>query len=402
MTVTESPLSPDTPVSGTRTRLDHVDAMRPVKQFGVVSTHTLLFFAAAGSAVTAEAALQLLHVTREAFLFISACMIAYSFRSLPRFDLRSYWRRRWASVGVPYLCWTLIYFLIGLHGTSGTLPARLDHLAYLVGTGYYQLYFLVVLLQFYVVFPLLLMLLRRTAGHHGILLVVSGVLQVLLVSLMHWGVLPHWMQGFWATREVTSYQFYLIAGMVVAFHLDDVHHWLCTHVRLVLGLTLASAAVAEAWYYLAVHHSSWLGSSSDPFQPIVIPWNIGAIASIYLLGVWLVGRGRSARTRSLTKTGSDDSYGVYLAQLVFITVLGWFGWRHLDHWIPWPLVCLITVVIVFLACIALTEVLARTPLSKPLTGRSRVPRAPRPPSSGARTEVSTARPRPERSPVPSA
>jgi peptidoglycan/LPS O-acetylase OafA/YrhL len=360
-------------VSGTRKRLDHVDAMRPVKQFGVVSTHTLLFFAPVGTGLSVGAALQLLHVTREAFLFISACMIAYSFRDVLHFELRPYWRRRFTSVGIPYLCWTLIYFLITLHGTTGSVASRLDHLAYLVGTGYYQLYFLVVLLEFYAVFPLLLVLLRRTVGHHGLLLEASAVLQVLIVSLMHWGVLPHWMRGFWATREVTSYQFYLIAGMVVAFHLDEVHRWLCAHVQLVLGLTLAGAGVAEGWYYLAVYHVvSWLGSSSDPFQPVVIPWNIGAIASIYLLGVWLVGHQRSARTRVLTKMGSDDSYGVYLSQLVFITALGWCGWRQLNAYIPWPILSLITVVIVFTACVVLTELLARSALAKALTGRSRI------------------------------
>jgi peptidoglycan/LPS O-acetylase OafA/YrhL len=381
MTVTESeadaaagsPLEPSLPVSGTRKRLDHVDAMRPVKQFGVVSTHTLIFFAPVGTGLSVGAALQLLHVTREAFLFISACMIAYSFRDVLHFELRPYWRRRFTSVGIPYLCWTVIYFLITLHGTTGSVASRLDHLAYLAGTGYYQLYFLVVLLEFYAVFPLLLILLRRTAGHHVALLVASGLLQVLIVSLMHWGVLPHWMRGFWATREVTSYQFYLIAGLVVAFHLDEVHRWLCAHVALVLGLTLASAGLAEAWYYLAVYHVvSWFGSSSDPFQPVVIPWNIGAIASIYLLGVWLVGRRRSPRTLVLTKMGSDDSYGIYLSQLVFITALGWCGWRHLNAYMPWPILSLITVVLVFTACVILTELLARTALAKALTGRSRI------------------------------
>ena len=64
------------------------------------------------------------------------------------------------------------------------------------------------------------------------------------------------------------------------------HRWLCAHVRLVLGFTLASAGLAEGWYYLAAYHVvSWFGSSSDPFQPIVIPFNIGAIACIYLIGV---------------------------------------------------------------------------------------------------------------------
>jgi peptidoglycan/LPS O-acetylase OafA/YrhL len=397
MGVVASPLSPDEPPRGTRRRLDHVDAMRPVKQFGVVSTHTLIFFAPVGAGISVGAALQLLHVTREAFLFVSACMITYSFRDVMRVELRSYWRRRFMSVGLPYLCWTVIYFLITLHGSSGSVGTRLVHLAYLTATGYYQLYFLVVLLEFYAVFPLLLALLRRTKGHHGVLLAVSGALQVLVVSLMHWNVLPYWMRGFWATREITSYQFYLIAGMVIALHLEEVHHWLITHARLVIAATVVAAAAAEGWYFLSVEHVvSWFGSSSDPFQPVVIPFNIGAIACIYLLGVWLVDRHRSARTRALTKSGSDNAYGVYLAQLVFITALGWIGWRHLNSLIPWPLLSLVTVILVFLACVALTELLARTALAQALTGRTRIPWHSRP--SGPRTATGPNTPEPPETP----
>src|ERR1700728_3627613 len=86
--LSNDPLSAGTETSttsggtGTRQRLEHIDAMRPVKQAGVVSTHTLLAFAGAGTGVTVGACLQLLHVTREAFLFVSACMLAYSCRGL--------------------------------------------------------------------------------------------------------------------------------------------------------------------------------------------------------------------------------------------------------------------------------------------------------------------------------
>jgi hypothetical protein len=41
--------------------------------------------------------------------------------------------------------------------------------------------------------------------------------------------------------------------------------------------------------------------------------------------------------------------------------------------IPWPVLCLATVAIVVPSSIALTSVLARTPLAVPLTGRTRVP-----------------------------
>lgn len=359
------------PSSGTRKRLDHIDAMRPVKQAGVVGTHTLLAFAPVAATVAAGASLMLLHVTREAFLFVSACMLTYSYRQSKRID-RTYWQRRFMSVGVPYLCWTVIYFLFLLPTTYQNPATSLGHLGYLFATGYYQLYYLVVVAEFYLLFPLLLLLVRRTTGHHGALLAVSGAIQVLVVGMMHWNVLPPNMRGFWASREITSYQFYLIAGMVIAFHLDQVHAWLCRHVRLIIVFTLASAAVAEAWYYLSADNVvGWLGSSSDPFQPIVIPFNVGAIACIYLVGVALVGRRRSHRLRSMVQSGSDNAYGIYLAQMIFITLLGWLGWRRLDGVLPWPLVAVITVAVVFVACIGLTAVLARTPWSKVLTGRSR-------------------------------
>ena len=392
VTVDASPLAPEQPVRGTRKRLEHIDAMRPVKQAGVVSTHTLLAFAPVGAGLAVGASLQLLHVTREAFLFVSACMLAYSLRETLRIDGHTFWRRRFAAVAVPYLCWTVIYFFFIAPTISESFSARVGHLFYLFATGYYQLYYLVVLLEFYALFPLFLLLLRRTRGHHGTLLVVSGVIQVLYVSLMHWQVFPSWMQGFWASREVTSYQFYLIAGMVVALHLDEVHGWLCTHVRPVIIFTLASALAAEGWYYLASYHVvSWLGANSDPFQPIVIPFNIGAIACIYLIGVALVDRRRTARTRAVVSSGSDDAYGVYLAQMIFITALTWLGWKHLSAVVPWPILCIVTVAIVFLACVGLTELLARTPLAKPLTGRTRVPRRPRadhsPPAALDREEV---------------
>jgi len=365
-------VAPARPAAEQRRRLDHVDAMRPIKQAGVVSTHTLLFFAPVASlAVTGS--LMLLHVTREAFLFISACMLTYSYGALTRGGYLHFYRRRTVSVAIPYLVWTAIYFAVTLHSLGASGWAVPGHFAYLVATGYYQLYYLLVIMEFYLLFPLLLLLVRRTAGHHGVLLLASLVAQVSLVSLMHWNVLPPALRGFWATREVLSYQFYLLAGMVVALHLDDVHLWLRAHVRLVLGATVLTAALAEVWVVLADHHVAWTGSSSDPLQPVVIPFNIAAIASIYLLGVFLVSKRRSTTTRAMVRSGSDDSYGVYLAQMVFVLALTGLGWQHLDQTIPWPLVSVLTVVVVFGACVALTGVLARTPLSVALTGRKRQP-----------------------------
>jgi hypothetical protein len=65
--------------------------------------------------------------------------------------------------------------------------------------------------------------------------------------------------------------------------------------------------------------------------------------------------------------------------MLFILMLTWVGWGRLSSVIPWPVLCLATAAIVFPAAIALTSVLARTPLAVPLTGRTQVPwRRPKP------------------------
>jgi hypothetical protein len=56
---------------------------------------------------------------------------------------------------------------------------------------------------------------------------------------------------------------------------------------------------------------------------------------------------------------------------VFILSLSALGWRRVSHVIPWPIVSVLTVALVFCACVLLTAVLARTPLAMALTGRQR-------------------------------
>ncbi len=360
-----------------RRRLDQVDAMRPVKQAGVVSTHSVLYFAPAAASVGSGAALLLLHVSREGFFFISACMLTYAYAELrvrDRPGLRRFYWRRIVSVVIPYLCWTVIYFFYLLPTAHyPSLAAALDRLASMAETGYYQLYFLVVIMQFYLVFPLVLMLLRRTRGHHAHLIAAAAAAQLAIAIATHWHLLPALMQKY-AQQDALSYLLYLVGGSVVAFHLDEVHAWVVRHARLIIAPTVAAGLAAEGIYFLAQHGvTTMLGSGNDPFQPSVIPFNIGAITCGYLAGVALVRPWRSRRTKAAVRVGSDDAYGIYLSQMLFITALTWLGWGKLSSTVPWPLLCLATVGIVFACGIALTALLARTPLAVPLTGRTQVP-----------------------------
>jgi peptidoglycan/LPS O-acetylase OafA/YrhL len=357
-----------------RQRLDQVDAMRPIKQAGVVATHVLIYFAPAWGNETSNAALLLLHACRETFFFVSACMLTYAYLDLRRGGYRRFYWRRFVAVGIPYLCWDLIYWLWGMRGSGyPSVSFALAHLGHLLATGYYQLYFLLVIMQFYLLYPLVLALLKWTRGHHGLVIAAAALAQLGISIATHWQLLP----AFWITyaqENALSYVLYLIGGAVVAFHLAEVDRWLRRNASLVVALTLLAAIFAETVYYLSKQGvSTLLGSGSDPFQPSVIPFNVGAIACVYLAGVTLVQPWRSRRVKAWVRVGVDNAYGVYLSQLLFITFLNDHGWRNLSEVISWPLVILATVVIVYACGVMLTALLARTPLAVPLTGRKQVP-----------------------------
>jgi peptidoglycan/LPS O-acetylase OafA/YrhL len=359
-----------------RPRLDHVDAIRPVKQLGVVSTHTILFFAP-GASILAGASVMLLHVSREAFLFVSACMLTYSNGDLAKLKFRRFYSRRAISVALPYACWTTIYWISEAR-TSAPAPS-LHHLGFLFATGYYQLYYLLVIAQFYLLFPLVLVLLRATRRHPLRLLAASAVVQLTLTSLIHWQVVPSFMAGQWATREITSYQFYLLGGCLAAVHMTEFNHWLVDHARLVVVSTFAAAAVTEIWFTLAWYHAfGWMGAATDPFQPIVLPFNVGAICTLYLFGRVLADSRRSERFRLWVRRGSDSAYGVFLGQMLIITVLVQVHWRDLDNILPWPVVVTATTLGVFVTCALISLALNRTAFSRPLTGQPRLRRARRP------------------------
>jgi peptidoglycan/LPS O-acetylase OafA/YrhL len=359
-----------------RRRLDHIDAMRPLKQAGVVSTHTIVAFTPVTALVFSNGALLLLHVSREAFFAISACMLTYAYSGLKRDTMRTFYWRRFIAVGIPYLAWNLIYFLWFLyvvHETSyaSAYSAMLNFFRQLE-VGYDQLYFLIVIAEFYLLFPLVLWLLRKTTGHHGLLLGVVAAIQVVFTICLHWSLFPYHVVEY-AQENALFYVLYLIGGAVVAIHLSDVHDWLMRNALLVAFATVATTIFAEGVYFLTKGTGSAdLGHAADPFQPSVIPFNVCVIALGYLAGMWLVDPKRRRWIRAATRVGSDDSYGIFLAQMIFITALAEWGWRDFARAMPFVVWLPLTIAVAYIGSIVLTELLARTRLAVSLTGRKQV------------------------------
>jgi peptidoglycan/LPS O-acetylase OafA/YrhL len=352
-------------------RLADVDLVRLLTFVAVVGVHstgaTFALQSVAGNAV-----LTLLHFTREAFFFLTTLVLTHTYRRRPLL-VREFWPRRFHLVGVPYAVWTVAYaspdvLRVARAGRPGAAVQRLGY-DLISGNAWYHLYFLLVTLQVYLLFPALLALVRRTAGHHGILLAASAGIQVLiLVEIIFERPPPHCVL-LWRYAHVIflTYEFWIVAGAVAALHADAVRGWLSRHFGLSLLIGLAGAAAAEAWYCLARWRGQAPFTASSVFAPIMVVWGSAVIILLFGLGArWATGH-RPARAEALVNRGSDISFGVYLvhpAILAGVVAL-------VPDAVPAPLSTLLVLTVTVVASAVVVDMSRSTALSLAVAGRPR-------------------------------
>src|SRR5262249_45948753 len=154
-------------------RLLQIDVMRLLICVSVVATHVVAN-ANPLQSVASNAVVNGLHYTRQAFFFISALVLVHTARRARP----GHMRRRVSVLGVPYLVWSTFYAVLGLLTAYSLWAAKRLPWTWFVGlvqgTDGYHMYFLLVSVEFAVIFPLFMWLLNATRGHHAALLVVSG------------------------------------------------------------------------------------------------------------------------------------------------------------------------------------------------------------------------------------
>jgi peptidoglycan/LPS O-acetylase OafA/YrhL len=352
-----------------------VDVLRLAPMLGMIAVHVLLFTAPASSRWSGAAVI-VLHVSREIFFFISAFVLTYAL-SADRYAFRvpAFWRRRYPVVAAPYLAWTLLYWaLLTVLGWPRHIDVR--GLGVDLLTGWFHLYFLLVTMQLYALYPLLAWLVRRLRRHPWALLGASAAVQLALTTLLQYrpDLIPSGVLGFflYAPIELTSYQFYFVAGAVAAAHLDVWVPFVGRHWRGLRQTLVFVLLGAEACYLVNLHLGQPPPQASGVFQPVVLPLVLAALTGTWMLAERLRGwfPPRSVAWRR-TEIAADHSFAVFLAHAVLlIAVLQPRVDRVLGlSDLPWPTLAAVRFVLVLTGAALLVALLRWTPLSWVLTGR---------------------------------
>lgn len=374
-----------------RGHLDQVDLFRIATFAAVVGVHTVAS-GSGGLTVTGNGLLMVGHYTRDAFFFLTGFVLSYSLlgRSL---RLGRFWQRRLARIGIPYLAWSVIYVFYGRwRGLQfGVTPAPLWHQLWyetLLGQASYHLYFLLVSIQIYLVFPLLHRARAAITAHPARTLLGSAAVSAAVMYLSH-GSYPAGPVGDgihrWAYLTVFPYVLWVLGGALAAWRMPLPQTWLWRHRALILLAATASFVAALAVYFAAVRSGVLAPEAADALQPVMVLAATGAILVQAVVALaWVRGRRPDSRATRPVMWGSSAAFGVYLVHPIVLDRLLahgfngdgqqylFFPWAaglpHVSVGQPWAglLVWTLTLAISSL----LVGLVRLTPLSLPLTGRA--------------------------------
>ena len=161
-----------------------LDLMRPVTAVTVVAVHVLSFTqflndTTAGVQVQ-NGFITSVHFTRDVFMFITALALTYVYFGKP-FSGKRFWAKRSIGILLPYCIWSIAYTWVNTSQHSPAVFAKAALFNILTGNASYQLYYILLTIQLYLVLPLFLLFLKHIKQHPWRAISISFALQVLLM-----------------------------------------------------------------------------------------------------------------------------------------------------------------------------------------------------------------------------
>lgn len=284
-------------------RIDEVDYLRALACLFVVLIHTTadyIFLDTAG------------HLTKTAFLFVNRAVTfavpAFIFisgfvlarRYLQRdFSYLLFLKKRLKHIIVPYFCWTFVYYLCFIQQNIYGFSLSFFLKSLFLGDMVYHLYFVVLILQFYLLFGVFRGLFRRYSAH--LLMLVFLLINILFMKFGYFQ---------YADRFFLQYLSFFTFGIYFSINYQSFKEKICYYrSKLAIGYVLMSLFIAQQYYQITIlkrvydgflYNLSWL------------LFSLLAIVFFFGLAVSLQNTELTAVKKFLLKL-SDASYLIYLS-----------------------------------------------------------------------------------------
>lgn len=379
-----------------KARIREIELLRGLAFLAVALQHPIAHYAGLNEARMEDGVLMaiLLLAAKFAvpvFIFITGMVLFYNYDGQLRYG--SFLRKRFGDIVVPYILWSAVYFTEN-PGWSGDLLHRFETFAshLVTGKNSYHLWYIVMIVQFYALFPVLRCLMRACAKRipfrwRAAALTGAGMLCLLLVyhlfrisGFMAEAEIPFLTPFFtaYADRNFLYFSFYFILGAAAGMAPDRWSYWLARG----KAAYLAVFALLFGYYmYITVQgfatpdgvHFSFIGLSL--LRPLIMVFLVSSIFVFYAWSkTWSESSGPIVH-KAMNFLGRY-SYGAYLAHALMLRQSYRVDARLFAGWNV-----TLRMLMSFLVCVvlsyAVTVALSYLPFGKWTAGVSSLRRKPR-------------------------
>lgn len=344
-------------------RLKELDILRGIAALTVIFIHVSGFGLSSGNSKISNPVFVINQAGRFSvplFLIISGYALHYSYTKVKRFSLSAYLRRRFVRILVPYVLWTVIYVFYALRedlklilsDMTGFLVFLGNQLVF--GTAALHLYFIIIIIQLYFLYPLLRKLIF---SRPKALLVIAFVLTMLFQTAAYIKLLDRSFLSVFSQQYhllFPTWLFYFVFGMYLCDNMDSLRNRLPSKAVSfsVWGICLA----------VVIGNSLLSGTYGSSVKPDIVLYSIASLIMLYSI-VDDVRKSKSLPGRFLIWF-SRQSYAAYLSHILFFKLillgLGSVYKGFFSH-------NLIGVLLIWMAAVSITSVFmyaaSRTPLA---------------------------------------
>jgi probable poly-beta-1,6-N-acetyl-D-glucosamine export protein len=318
------------------------------------------------------------------FLFISGVVLYNKYyEGFPSSKSSStFYKKRLRAVVPPYLFWSTFYFFYPFIGAllllsvfnyptaTYSLPSNIAQLLseYLtrLAVGISEMWFVLLIIQLYLLYPLLVKFYNRFARQKNPIYVLSFLLLVQIVfSSLFLTPNPAPFRVFFVSGI-----FYFVFGFFVAEHYRAIKQKLT---KINLGIISFAVVLSTIFYTVVSYHSVFLSGLVPSFYvrlfQITGPFYCLLLISFYLKISMGLGEPHQFFTGYLEKIG-EDSFGIYLAHMFFVIVFGLALSRvGLSYYnlLFYPVLFLLTLISSYLS----VQTIYRLPFSNIIIGKPR-------------------------------
>ena len=304
----------------TKDRIDGLKFMRVVAMLLVVLIHGTDI---ALKTVPSESPIYFLYLffnrfTRfegEVFVFLSGVTLFYNYADRPftKKTWLNFYKRRFMFILFPFLIFSIFYelysYYLGIRYYTGILPMIQS---IITGKAFYQLYFILILVQLYFLFPLFIYIVRKSNWVKKYLFVIGFLLEWLLqVLFVHYNIQT-------SVHLFTVYiGAFFFGGWVAIYYNNLKQEW--SNKKLIAAICLT--AILGLIYMFEFYYRNVLGYTNIPYLPfkfINILYFFSACFVLFKLSITLANKGGKWLNDTAERL-RIYSFGFYLVHPFFLT-----------------------------------------------------------------------------------